>query len=104
MSAPSFGQTLNTQGGAVSNQPSGAVALANKNAAAEGTVTITNSAITANSIIIVTPFNEGGNTTANVQYVADVRSITAGSAVAHYTNLGAGNAAGTWTLWYWIIN
>jgi hypothetical protein len=104
MSAPSFGQTANTVAGSVANQPSGTVALANKAQNAEATVTITNSAITATSIIIVTPYNQGGDTTANVQFAADVRSVSAGSAVVHYTNLGAGTSAGTWALFYWIIN
>jgi hypothetical protein len=104
MSFQSLGQPGNTVAAYTANQPTGVVALTNKNAAAEGTVTITNSCIVATSIIFLAIYNQSGDTTANVQVAADVRSIGSGTATVHYTNLGAGNMAGTWVLHYFIVN
>jgi hypothetical protein len=56
------------------------------------------------SIILVTPYNQGGDMTANVSPCADVRSVSAGSAVVHVRNNGSGNMAGTWALFYIVID
>ena len=47
---------------------------------------------------------ERGDATANVQPTADVRSVAAGSAVVHVRNAGSASMAGTWVLWYFIID
>ena len=97
-----LGQAANTAAGNVANQGIGTVGLPALGAGAEGTVTVTDSLITASSLVFVTVVNANGDTTAGARVTADVRMPASGSVVVHYKTDQAMSAA--WAAWYWVVN
>ena len=104
MSMQAWGQTSNTSGGAVANQPTGAVNLPILAAAAETTVVVNNTNITANSIILAIAYNQTADATAAVSVIVDVRSVAAGTATFHASNRGTAAMVAAWTIWYVVLN
>jgi hypothetical protein len=103
-----FGQTINKVTGNVANEQIGTLNLPVLAATTTGTVTLTNSKITANSLIFLSVCNKtnsggAGDTTAAREVTAWVENQpTAGSAtVGYYTSVLMSQA---WCVHYLIIN
>lgn len=103
-----LGQTSNNSNGTVANQQIGSAPLASLAAGASGTVVVSNSLVTANSIILVSVSNEvaagtfGGDVTAGKSVNAWIESVAAGTFTIGYHS--AALMSGNWTAWFLIFN
>lgn len=101
-----LGQTGNTVATNVANQGIGTVACPALSAGAVGTVTISDSLITANSLIFCT-VRRGTTTPASGAYcmVRDVMTPTSSSVVVNVVNLGSAATLSTdEQLFYMVVN
>lgn len=104
-----FGQTHNQSGSSVANQAEGTVSLPAIAAGASGTVTIANSLITGNSLVLLTVVNMpaaggAGDATANRGVSAWIDSIAAGTMTIGYRNDGQNIMSQAWSCNYRITN
>jgi hypothetical protein len=102
-----FGQTANTSGSTVANQPAGTADLANVSAGTTGTVTVANSLVTAGSLIFLTVFNTpaaggAGDVTAARAVDAWVESVSNGSFTIGYHAFAT--MSQHWSCNYLVIN
>src|SRR5690349_14848917 len=103
-----LGQTVNKATGAVANQQIGTVDLPILAAGATGTVAVSNSQVTANSLIFVSVANEtaagafAGDTTAGRCVDAWIESVGSGTFTIGYHATAAMSA--DWSVYYLIFN
>lgn len=99
-----LGQTANTVAGNVANQPVGTLAVPAIALNVVGTITLTNSLITANSFIFLTTRKVGTDANTGRGPTAFVDAQAAGSATIGVRAGGTAVAVSTWVVHYLIIN
>lgn len=99
-----LGQTSNTAAGNVANQPLGTVAVPAIAINVIGTVAVTNTLITANSIVMLTPRKVGTDASTARGPVVWIDALAAGSMTIGVKAQGVAIGVSTYVVHYLIIN